>query len=636
MSTTEIVIYAVFALAVVLPLLPGLFELSFGRDNEPLQIDQRYARDPRFLGKSMRAKALPIVNAKVAEYRAPFLKRRNEFARVVDELELVDGARINDVVLAKGTFTSGRNVSLRDVYTKGRANVGDGSDVRTLAADGGATIGSRAKVSRWIDVDGDCAVGRECELGQSVSATGALLVGEGATFSRLFGLPVAVGATIPPTMGNGVAIDMTADNARQMVDSIRIPAGETYMGDIIASRDVVVGAGATLRGSIKAGGTVVIHGRAKVLGNVVAHGDVSIEANGAVYGHVFTERNIALARGATVGRPNAPKTLHALERVTLSTSVAIHGWAISERGGRTVAGAIALLAGLTLSFALATAPVRAGELSTTTSVSTFSSPGDLYGPWQTQTLEYQWEAGPLDIPSVTLVNRNDTDRIAPFSTTLRTHSTALYADDYHTWSKRFFTYGQIESAEGNILPTRSAYLEGDEKFGATQNVLLGFGGGLFVNPDTSVTRELAVGPSLYSGRMVYTARYLFTNISGSFSAPHASGTTTSNGSAVQLIAEYIALGRNQATFAYLGGRQPGVVVGNLASVPPSLTNVQNISQFNVWWKHWIRKNFGFEVGATFGTHDYANPPLGVPSRIYNQNGVTLGVFFGQPIGLPKQ
>lgn len=623
MNFIEIGIVVVFVAAVALPFIPGMFELRLRHDNEPLRIDPSYTRDPRFLGKSLRRKIAPLLESP-AQTRAPFLNRSSEVARVVDSFDASEGARVDEAILARGTVVVGRRSTLRDVYAKGRATIGEATQMRTLTVDGGAVLGSRTKVGRWIDVDGDCTVGRASDLGRSASVSGALLIGEGSTFHRVFGLPVAVGKAVPPVFGNGTVLDMTADHARTIADSVNIPPSETIDGDVIASGDVTLGAGSTLRGSIKAGGRVVVHANARVLGNVVAHGDVSLERNGAVYGHVFGDREVALERGATVGRPDAPKTLHASERVTMATDATVHGWAIAERGGRTVASI------LVLALLFGVAQARADEWTSSTNVSTFSSPGNLYGPWETESLEYQWQAGTRDVPSVTVLDRTDNDRAA------RTHSSAVYLDDYHTWSPRFFTYAQIESSTGTVLPNRGAYVEADQKFGPNSNLLIGAGAGVFANPDASITRVFSVGPSYYSRRMVYTARLLTSSVSGSFTAPGVNGTATSTGSAVQLIAEYNALGRDQFTVSYLGGRQPGVATGTFASAPVAVTTVQNVSQFSFLLKHWVRRDFGFQFGATLGAHKYVAPPDGVATRIYNQNAFTFGVFVGRAIGLPKE
>ncbi len=277
---------------------------------------------------------------------------------------------------------------------------------------------------------------------------------------------------------------------------------------------------------------------------------------------------------------------------------------------------------------------RTGELTITNRFDTFSSPGNFYGPWQTQTLEYQWQAGKRDIPSFTLLNRNDRDRNA-FGQPVPSHSTAVYLDDYHNWSKSFFTYTQVMTSNGNILPNRLLYVEADQKLLRQRNLVFAIGGALYSNPDGSATRSLSIGPTLYERSMVYTVRYMPAAVSGSFSGFDnnglpISGTMKSYGSGLELVAEYNKLGSNQITATYLGGNQPGILVGALGALPAQFTNIQRIGEFDLNLKHWFRKDFGFVAGVTIASHSMQS--TGAP--IYRDNAFTAGLFFGRAVGLP--
>ena len=285
--------------------------------------------------------------------------------------------------------------------------------------------------------------------------------------------------------------------------------------------------------------------------------------------------------------------------------------------------------------ALGTANAAADELTATTTIDTFSSAGDLYGPWQTEALEYQWQAGPKDVPSITVLNRNDRDRNA-LQQPVPTASTAVYADDYHTWSNSFFTYAQVMTSSGQILPNRLGYLEGDVKFGRKRNLVVGTGASLYANPDGSVTHGLSFGPTLYTGSMVYTARILPTTVNGSYTGiaqngARVSGTNSATGTALELVAEYNVLGKDQITATYLSGTQPGLLVGFVGTLPPSFTSLQRIGEVDLSAKHWIRRDFGFVLGGTLGSHALKS----TGANIYHQSAITLGLFWGRAVGLPR-
>jgi YaiO family outer membrane protein len=242
-------------------------------------------------------------------------------------------------------------------------------------------------------------------------------------------------------------------------------------------------------------------------------------------------------------------------------------------------------------------------------ISSLSSPGDLYGPWNVAKLQYQWQQG-NDIPSMTYVNRVDSDKAGP------SHSNGLYADDYHTWTDTFYTYAQANVASGNSLPGNSIYLEGDFKFLPDRSLVGGIGGGVLTNPGGATTRWLSVGPTLYTnGPMVYTVRYLPANTDGI-------GT-----SATELVAEYNRVGHDQVTVSYIFGSQPSI----LAGAPASLALIQNLNETDILWNHWLTKRFGFVLGGTFGNH--YDRATGV--NLYNQSALWLGLFVGRAVGLPQ-
>lgn len=338
MTPVELIVIGLYAFAVLLPLLPGLFELRVATDDDPLKIDTSYARDPRFLGKSMRAKLGPVMNEVAGEARVPFLHRKNEFAQVSDGFESIDRAQFADVVLSRGRFVVGDRSAMLDVYARGEVTVGASATLRTLASDGTAKFGSNTRVARWIDVEGNCTIGNGSDLGQSASAAGNLIVGSGVRFNRLFGRPVAVldprRAELRALTTNPLAARFSYE--RRLVASCVIDPGSIVDEDIVATKDVFVGTDATIEGSIKAAGTVTIAENACVMGNVIARGTVRLSEDATVLGHIFGDEDVILEPGALVGDRYAPKTLHASRAARLAPEACVYGWVIAERGGVTL------------------------------------------------------------------------------------------------------------------------------------------------------------------------------------------------------------------------------------------------------------------------------------------------------------
>jgi predicted acyltransferase (DUF342 family) len=323
----EFVAYLACAIGIALPTVPGLIQLGSAK-KEALKIDQRYSRDPRYMGFSWRRTVDPII-ANATSERVPFLNRKNEFARISGDTTLPNGTLVNDIVLSRGNFHAGKHSSLLDVYAQGEAQIDADSHVRCLAADRNAILGDRSIVTRWVDVGGDLQVGRFCDLGASASAAGTLTVDAGTRFRRMFAVPVAVS-------GDTNAPAPIVDKGPRRGSTLLIKAGDTTQGDMIVPHDIEVGDGAVVNGSINAGGDIRIGTGAQILGNVIARGSVTAGQRSKILGHIFADRNIAIAAAATVGSAKFPKTVQSTEALQLAPGATVYGWVICERGGTTV------------------------------------------------------------------------------------------------------------------------------------------------------------------------------------------------------------------------------------------------------------------------------------------------------------
>jgi YaiO family outer membrane protein len=250
---------------------------------------------------------------------------------------------------------------------------------------------------------------------------------------------------------------------------------------------------------------------------------------------------------------------------------------------------------------------RAGELDLTGSLSAFSSPDTLYGPWSSLSTTYRWNAG-ADTPSLTFVTRADADRLAP------THGDGITVDDYHDWSPRFFTYAALGTAGGNVLPTRTLYVEGDRKFGYELDTVLGGGVGVVVNPNGLVQRYLNVGPSFYASGFNITLRYLQTFTSGRTGTGTAIGTLQAG-----------KTGKTLSTLTLLAGDQPP---NGFFEPAQSALFGQRALLAGLTVKHWTSGAGGWIAGLEFErlTDRGSGDPL------YARRGLTVGIF--RNIGAP--
>jgi YaiO family outer membrane protein len=251
--------------------------------------------------------------------------------------------------------------------------------------------------------------------------------------------------------------------------------------------------------------------------------------------------------------------------------------------------------------ALAPATARAGELDLSGNWSTLT-PSNIYGPWNDYNASFRWNQGPADKPGVAVESRVDSDSLSP------TSSFSVAVDDYHDWNRRVFSYAAIQTASGNLLPTRSAYVETDGKFGPALQTVVGVGAGVVVNPNGVVQHYLNIGPTYYGHNFNVTLRWLPTFTSGD------AGTSTGI-----FTGQYGEQGKTVGTLTVLVGTQPPGSV--LALATPSVVG-QRAFLSGIGVKHWTSAKGGFTAGIEF---EQLNDRFS-GDTIYDRRGFTFGLF----------
>jgi YaiO family outer membrane protein len=246
------------------------------------------------------------------------------------------------------------------------------------------------------------------------------------------------------------------------------------------------------------------------------------------------------------------------------------------------------------------AAASAGEWDLTGSLSTFTSP-DGVGPWRTLTLSDRESIG-ADKPGIALVDRSDDDAAGAG------HSAGVVLDDYHTWSKRFFTYAAVGTASGSVLPTRNAYLEGDVKFGHALAWVFGGGGGIVVNPDGTIQRYLNAGPTWYGNNINVTVRWLPSFTSGRIGTSSALLTLAAG-----------PVGKTVGTLTLLAGSEPPY---GIISTTTLLESPQSVLFAGIDVKHWVNPKGGYHAGIEIERlNDRASGDL-----LYVRRALNVGIF----------
>ena len=314
---------AIFVAIFFLPLMPGLLELARPRDDRQLPISLTYARDPRFFSRSFRTKIAKWCDSYVCGKRR-FLDRQNERADIGETLTVEPRACPVEVQIARNRLTCGSGATITDGYGRRSVRCEDHVLARTLCSDGEIVLGDGCAVDRWIDAEQSLDVGNGCSLGMSASSGGKVTLAASVTFERVFGEMVLVRSA-------GTAQEPRADK-----DAIVLHGREGLAGrDIVVRGDAVVPEGTTLQSSVKAHGSLFVGAGARIAGNAVARDALVLLEDSVVDGHGFGEQRLFIGRNARIGVPGQRKTAYTGGTCLLCDGARVHGWIVSEQGGRS-------------------------------------------------------------------------------------------------------------------------------------------------------------------------------------------------------------------------------------------------------------------------------------------------------------
>jgi len=331
--------FSLFLLMFLLPFLPGIRELVQPQDSSPLHINMNYSKDPRYFGKSFRSildKRLATVDLQSDMQTVKLSKK--EAVLFSANLTVPEDSRINYVLYVTDNFVSReRCIFEKEIYTGGKATVGDECEIRALAADARVSLGNKTNVIRWVDSEEDITTGDECDLGWSISCQKKLRIGSGSKFRRLFGMPVLTckqdGDGYLP--GHYTDIQDIGDTAFK-TDSewLIVPPSTKLNKVIIATQNLLIKYGCILKGDIKTYGNLIVEEGVRITGNVFAEKDVAIAAGTRILGNIFSQGTITIASQTKIGRSGMIKSAVSRKEIVLGRGVSIFGYVLAGKKGR--------------------------------------------------------------------------------------------------------------------------------------------------------------------------------------------------------------------------------------------------------------------------------------------------------------
>ena len=238
-----------------------------------------------------------------------------------------------EVQLAEGlTFT-------KDVYAGATIQGGAHTVFRALLGDADIYLSEDTQVLRWIHAEKNIFAGKNCQLNGRVSAQSSVNLSSGCGFQRMHAplVRTALNADSLPEPPHTAADAQPAAKKAQKLGRSRVNGDlhlgteEMFLGNIIATGSIRVGAGSRIFGSAKGNGDVHLDSSTEVDGSLVSTRSVRIGADSFVKGPLLAEEEIHIGRGTTIGSPECPTTISA-PRIYIAPDCTLHGtiWARVE------------------------------------------------------------------------------------------------------------------------------------------------------------------------------------------------------------------------------------------------------------------------------------------------------------------
>jgi hypothetical protein len=279
--------------------------------------------------------------------------------------EFADGSVFEEALIAGGGFRCGaRCVFRRPVYIGGDGEVGRGSRLCAVAAEGELTLGPGARVEQWAESGGALELRSRCEVGGEAISGAAIRLGMEARAGSLFAPEVSThGRTAdlgeaapvssyleirPPACGRMPDLSVAAG---WRAEKMRALGGETWLYEghlhlpmpvLLRAKLVVRGsfrcpAGSLLEDDVKAGGTLEVGPASVCRGNLTAHGELTLAEDCLFEGELRGAGLVRLSSGTRGFREHGPVLVTAGRALVLEPDVMVRGRLMSAGAGVSVA-----------------------------------------------------------------------------------------------------------------------------------------------------------------------------------------------------------------------------------------------------------------------------------------------------------
>lgn len=325
------------AALLVLPFAPAWREWRRPTDAGALEVPEDGGQDPLFLAKRFREQMARLRPAGPGIGYQP-----------VDEVDLLDtedeAAQGGRPILAVQTVRSaGAVASLRPLYSTADLELRGGAMFKQVMSEGRMDLGPRSRITGWAHADKAVRLGANSVVAQRVSSGETLFLERGCCFERVHAPMVCFGRPQMPARrheGERARGDLAAlPKASRRADGLwrvdgdcNLPDGVHFVGSLIVTGVLTLGAGTRVEGNIKSHKGILIGPGAEVDGSVICDNGIHVLSGAWIGGPVVSETHLLLSAGARIGRPDAMTTVNA-GAIIAQEGVVAHGTVWARQAG---------------------------------------------------------------------------------------------------------------------------------------------------------------------------------------------------------------------------------------------------------------------------------------------------------------
>lgn len=273
---------------------------------------------------------------------------RSPQLHLVDHFELV-GAQVRRVdwrgalrpVIALGDLSTDQAIECpTQVFVHGDLTAGAGSEFDALLVEGALRLGARSAVRSWAHADGKVLLEQGCKVTRRVSSMESVTLAPDCCFERVQAPDVNFGQVgqvrgVSNRRPRRQALLSELQGAIRQTEHLTLIRGDCrlaqdtrYVGSLIVTGRLLIGAGSEVVGDVKARDGIVVGAEARLDGSLTSEKQIQILEGATVAGPVISETIILVGAQVRLGRHDAPTTVSA-DSILVEGGAHAHGtvWA---------------------------------------------------------------------------------------------------------------------------------------------------------------------------------------------------------------------------------------------------------------------------------------------------------------------